>query len=459
MLRPSAAAAVAGGTPHDPVVGAASAVVGGPRGRYAGPPPPRDARAGPVLALASALAVAASVLFRDHCRTTGWASPDQLVHACYSDVASRVASGTVAQQPPGAALVTKALVALVGVLGDPEDEVVRTFDLSAVLGALALALAALALVALTRRRGRPWAASALALSPLVVASGLVSLELLAVAGVALGLLAHARGAPALCGAAIAAAATVDPLAAVVLLALWTATLGAGGAPALRRAGAGAAGALAVLLAVAAAWVVSGLASEAAGGAPATDGADPSPVSLGALARALAAWAPDWSPVAGYGSLWIVPSLPGAPGAVPGPVVVAGALAGILGAVALVAVLAHRWAPTPQGPGPARLALAAVALVMVTAPAVPLQSSLLLLPLLVAAGLPWRLSLPWALVECAAGVITWLFVYGQEVPARGAEPWTYAVAVIARLAAVAALAAWALRRGSAPEGVESTPGAH
>ncbi len=488
----SLAAGTAAAPRTDPVVAAAAVVLGGARGRYAAPPRRGDAWAGPVLALTATLAVAAAVLVRSHCRATLWASPDQLVHACYSDVASRVASGTVAAQPPGAALVTDALAAATSLVGSSagagEDAVVVTFDLAAVLSALALALAALALVALTREGGRPWAASAMVLSPLVVVSGLVSLELLAVAGVAAGLLAHARGAPALQGALLAAAAAVDPLAAVVLLALWIATLAPRAARVdggVRAVAASAAAALATVVGIGAAWGLSGLAADAGRSAGTADAAPDGGTWVVAgvpVLDAVRAWAPDWGPVAGYGSPWVLPAVPGGPGALPGLVVVCGAVAGTVAAAVVVGVLARRWAPvsrlpasdlprsdrrgsarlasrhlTPPRLAPPRLALVAVALVMMTAPALPLQSSLLLLPLVVAAGLPWRVTLPWALVECVAGVTTWLYLYGQEVPARGADPWTYVVVVVVRLAAVAVLAAWALRAGPGDPVPAAAPG--
>ena len=416
----------------DPVVRAASAVVGGPPGRYAAPAP--GLLGPPLLCLGVAAAMVGAVLTRAHCRTTGWASPDQLVHACYSDVATRVASSTVADQPPGAAVVTAVLLRVVG--GEAPRPVV-VFDAATVLCAVAAVVAVLALLALLRPRGRDGAVvavSALALSPVVVVSGLVSLELLAVAGVALALLARSRGRDLLAGALLALAASVDPLAAVVAAALWLVALAGPGRGRRLRAEVvpGLLGAAVATVAVVGAWALADL--------PGLPGP--------------ATWAPDWGPRAGYGSVWLVPALPGSVGALPGWAVVTGAVAGTALAAAAVVVLARARAggvDAPGGvggaggadPGPA-LALVAVAGVAVTAPALPVQSCLLLLPLVVACALPWRVHLPWAVVEVVAATTTWLYLYGQQVPARGADPWSYAVVLLARLAAVLALAVAAVR---------------
>jgi len=70
---------------YDPVVRAASTVVGGPAGR-------RLAsatgfwRAIPVLVLLAAAVLSFGIVQKEHCRAQGWTSPDQFWHACYSDI-------------------------------------------------------------------------------------------------------------------------------------------------------------------------------------------------------------------------------------------------------------------------------------------------------------------------------------------------------------------------------------
>ncbi len=441
----------------DPVVCAASEVIGGPLGRHAAEPSPRPLPAGPVLVLAATAVLAAAVALRVPCRSTGWSSPGQFTHACYSEVAARVASGTVADQPPGAALLTAALARATSSASSP---VTAAFDASVLLTGVALVVAVLALVLLTAARGRPWDAAALALSPVVLVSGLVSLELVAVAGVALGLLAWCRWRPAASGAALAAAAALDPLALVVLATTWAAALLARRAPA---ALASAAGAAALLAAVGVAWWITGLAGQALG--------DPGgPVATAAAVAT--AWVPGWGGQPGYGSVWLLPDLAlpsgtdgpaGAGGGVlPGAVLRAGAVLALVVVGVGVAVLGRRWAratgPDALLAATPALALVAAVGVLVTSPTVPVQSALLFLPLVAASGLAWRDHLPWALVEAAAATTTWLYIYGQSETARGAEPWVYAVALIARSLALGWLALAAVRRVQQRAGARADGGA-
>ncbi len=431
-------------TTEDAVVRAASEVLGGPLGRHAAPrraAPP----AAPVLVLAGTGVLGLAALLHSPCRATDWASPGQFTHACYSDVASRVASGTLADSPPGAALATQVLAALA-----PSAR--GAFDASVLLAVAALAVAVAALVLLSRHR--PWDAAALALSPVLLVAGLVSLELLAVAALALGLLARARARPAAAGALLAAAATVDPLALAVLPATWLAELarprGQRAGPVVLSAGAAAL----TLAAVGALWALLG---------PPLPALSAATGPLDAARALVAAWAPGWAGDPGYGSLWLLPGLPEGASGLPGALVVALAGAGAAATGVLVVVLARRWASGAPGAASGGapdlappLALVALAGAVVTAPAVPVQSSLLLLPLVAACGLRWSEHLPWALVDAAAGTVTWLYIYGQQVPARGAEPWVYALLLVARLAAVAWLALAAVRRHErrGPRGVRS-----
>ncbi len=456
MSRRATDEAVLPPSADDALVRAASEVVGGPLGRHAAPRALRSSPAGPLLVLGGTAVLVLSALTRSHCRATDWASPDQFTHACYSDVASRVASGTIAEQPPGAALLTRALAAATA---SPR----AAFDLSVLVAGASLAVAVVALVLLARpvpaaaglapTARRPWSAAALALSPVLLVSGLVSLELVAVAGVALGLLAWARGRPAASGAALGLAATVDPLALAVLGATWVAAVVA------RRGSLAAASVVASLLAlgaVGALWRVSGLAAEAL--ALRTGGG-----ALGAARAVAASWVPGWGGEPGYGSAWLLPSLPsGSSLDVPGWLVVAGAALGTAAAAAAVVVLARRWAALGPAAVLARapaLGLVAAVGALVVAPTVPVQSSLLLLPLVAASGLPWRDHLPWAVLDAAATTTTWLYIYGQQVPDRGAEPWVYALLLCLRLLATAWLAVAVVRqhRPPAPAAAEGPAG--
>jgi hypothetical protein len=188
----------------DPVARVASAFAGGPAGRRLAPSP-GFWRALPVLVLLATLVMAGSVVVKQHCRSEGWTTPDQFWHACYSDIPVLYISealGTadrpslmeavgpqgLGQAPlAGAAMwVVSGLVnATSGAKGTFEVaiEARRFFDVSAVV-LTALLIAAVIAVALAVGRRRRWDAAHLALSPLLLASALISYELLAVACVA-----------------------------------------------------------------------------------------------------------------------------------------------------------------------------------------------------------------------------------------------------------------------------------
>jgi len=389
----------------DPVVRAASAVVGGPDGAHLAP----GARGPlPLLVLGSSAAVALAAVAQQHCRATGWASPGQFTHACYSDVPALVPTGGAAGQAPGTALLLRALAAVT-------TTPLGAFDLAVVLVAAVLAVG---VVLVARAAGRPGPAALLALSPVLVTGALVSLDLVAATLVAGSLLAWSRRRPVWAGALAALGASVSPVAALVVLAL-----------ALDAARARSGGVLARLLggAVAAAAAVSLLARLV----PGAQGAS---------------WTAGASSSAGYGSLWLLPALdarPLPPGAV-------GVLAGVGLAVvvALAAVLALRGrAPVPV----ASTALLLVVGALVVSPAVPVQATLVALPLAALAAPRWSAHLPWAAAEVAYAVGTWLYLYGTSTPDRGLPAWAYGTLLALRLAALANLAVQGLRTPAAEAG--------
>src|SRR4051794_16866188 len=136
---------------NDPVVRAASTVIGGPAGR-------RLAsatgfwRAVPVLVLLAAAVLSFGIVQKEHCRAQGWSSPGPFWHACYSDtrvlwgspslgaparpgVVVSLGGGGLGKPPLAGAVmwVTSAFVP------DSDPEATRHFfDLSAVLLTVAL---------------------------------------------------------------------------------------------------------------------------------------------------------------------------------------------------------------------------------------------------------------------------------------------------------------------------------
>ena len=73
-------------TREDPVVAAASAVVGGPAGRRVAPGRRTWWTVARVLVVASMVMLALAVVQKQHCRSVGWSTPDMFFHTCYSDL-------------------------------------------------------------------------------------------------------------------------------------------------------------------------------------------------------------------------------------------------------------------------------------------------------------------------------------------------------------------------------------
>jgi hypothetical protein len=436
----------------DGVVRAASEAVGGPLGDRADPAAAgsRLWGPGPLLALAAVVPVALAALTRQHCRSTGWASPDQFVHACYSDVPALVANaGGASGQPPTTAVLLR-LLELVS--STPRG----AFDASVLLAALCLSLAALLVVRARSAAGaQGWEAALVALSPAVVTAGLVSVDLAAVALLAGALLALARRHPAVAGALVGLAAGVRPAVALVLVALWLVVLvgrrtaraaGAGGEPVGRQEPLGVLDALAATAAaVLAGGLVTLLASVGTGGQPGGS-----------------RWW-DGSGGAGFGSPWLLPGLQGDlpdGSQLPWSALPAGAVTALAGAGLLVVVLLGAAAAARTAGAEPLRRLAAVSLVLVAgglavSPSVPVQATLVVLPLAAVAAPRWRDHLPWALTECAYATGTWLYLYAtSSSDGRGMSPGGYAVLLLLRLAALGLLAVQGVRttaRASAPAG--------
>lgn len=414
-------------TREDPVARAASEVVGGPAGRHLDGPRTSGWTAARVLALLTVPTLVLAVLTRQHCRTTGFASPDQFTHACYSDlpalyVSSGLARGVLPylQSADGAYLAqpvgTGGLLALLALLA-PEGSraAVWVFDLGVLLVAAALVATVLAVVALADRR--PWDAALVGLSPVVVVAGLVSLDLVAVALAAGAVGAWARQRPVPAGVLLGLAVAVRPTAVVVLVAWWLLALRAG------------------RLRMLAGTTVAALLAWGA-------------VNLPVLALSPAGWAAYWSSLlearAGYGSLWLLPQLAGA--SLPAALVRWGSLAALVTAVAAVGVLVLSTGRRPRLPAVVVVLLVAA---FVVAPTVPVQASVWLLPFAALAVPRWRDHLVWAGAEAAYATGTWLYLYGLSVPERGMAPWAYAVLLVVRLGAMCWLAVQAVRLARDP----------
>ena len=477
---------------HDPVVRAASTIIGGPAGR-------RLAsatgfwRAIPVLVLLAAAMLSFALVQKEHCRAQGWSSPDQFWHACYSDIPVLYGSSSLGSahrpglidslgqgglgQPPLAGALMWITAAFVP---DSDPDATRHFfDLSTALLTMVLAAAVVA-VALTAGR-RSWDAAHLALSPVLITAGLISYELLAVAFLAAALLALARGRPLIGGVLLGlGVASAPPVAVVGLVVAVLAgrylRIGAGGIGAAFAGGA------------VGSWLIVRVLLL--------------PGLTGQLGTAWKGWV---EAVPGYGSLWLGPQLLGASKPDPasslggralqvlfgwlfktGPV--SGSAASVLSllllAVLVVVILrftliadspdeppldepgfdylpfgeapaapasgdSETLAAVPSVPHLAEvslgrfvtekvapLSLALLAAVLLTAKSLPIQASLLLLPLIALSGLRWRDHLIWASTEVVYFVAIWLYIAGETTPNRGLPPLFYLILLAARLAGIA-----------------------
>ncbi len=217
---------------EDPLLTAGSEVVGGPVGDHAAPHPWwTPVRV--VLAVAC-LALVLGMVQKSPCVAGGWSGADSRYAAmCYSDVPylytgrgfaelSVPYSDTHGRYPAleypvvigyfayGAAVLThvlsgspdlapRARLPVAEVYGAPgvAEESGRYFEVTAVLLA-AVALLAVWLLAGVHRR-RPWDAMLVAVAPVLVLSGLINWDLLAVAALAGALWAWSRGRPVLTG--------------------------------------------------------------------------------------------------------------------------------------------------------------------------------------------------------------------------------------------------------------------
>ena len=234
-------------TRTDPVAAAASEIIGGPLGRYAAPAR-HTARsvwqpATAVLLGLTSLTVAFGLLQKAHCFSKGWNTPDQFWHACYSDlplVYQTNGLGHTMPYLPGAQhldqpLITGVVMWLVGLLVPDGSATVQQqwyFALSAVLiTALAMVLVAVTVASVPRT---PWRAAHIALSPVLVLAGLVSVDLLGVLLASAALWAWGRNRVLMAGVVLGLAISARTYPLVLLVAIGLLAVRCGKVPAWRR---------------------------------------------------------------------------------------------------------------------------------------------------------------------------------------------------------------------------------
>jgi hypothetical protein len=385
-----------------------------------------------VLAGLSAVCSALAVLLRAPCIDSGWSSPDQFWHACFSDLPATyrdadLSAGIAAYlqggfgapaptQPPLTSFLLT-LTATVVPSGPIEDRMRFYFSLWTVAAAVLLALVTWWTAASVRRF--PLRAALVAFSPVAVLTLVISPDIVGVALTSAALYAWSRDRPVLTGSLLGLAASARTYPVLVLLALLFLCVRAGR----------------VQL-----WVrTAGAATLVFGGILFVLGA----LNGNAASSAYRAWL---DADAGFGSPWLLPQLGGHPLSVTTVTVLC--IAGWVLAVLLGAAFALS---TPRRPGVAEVSLVMVGVVLLTGKSFTVQSSLWLVPLVALTGLAWKDVLAWSAVEALHFEAVWLYLAGISVPSRGLPASWYSFFLILRLGGVLWVVGrtWQLAQGRPP----------
>jgi uncharacterized membrane protein len=419
-------------TRTDPVAAAASQIIGGPLGRYAaltryaGRSAWQPAAA--VLIGLSSLTIALGVLQKAHCFGKGWNTPDQFWHACYSDlpiVYQSAGLGHAMPYLPGAQPLDQPLISglvmwLVG-LAVPDGSALVQQQWYFALWAVLITVIVMVLVAVTAASvpAAPWRAAHVALSPVLVLAGLVSVDLLGVMLASAALWAWGRSRVLMAGVLLGLAVSARSYPLVLLVAIGLLAVRSGRVAAWRQL---ARTALATWLAVSLPWLV---------------------MNADALLSVYRSW---WRAGASYGSVWMVPTLMGR--VLPAGVVT---VLAILGWVAALAMGAFFALSLDRRPTVAEISLVMLVIVLVTGKSVPVQAGLWLVPLIALIGLQWRDHLIWAAFESTYFVAVWLYLAGLSKPDRGLPRGPYSLLLVLRLAAMlfVVMQVWRVARSRGP----------
>lgn len=428
----------------DPVVRSASAVLGGPLGRYAVPLAHGWRRVAAWLVAASVAPMAASVALRGYCIDGGWNGSDQFFHMCFSDIPATfsdqnlgaglgafLAGGQGAPTPAHPPLTALLLTVTGGLVpdGSAETRARFYFGIWALLTALLLALTVWFTAGSASRM--PVRAAHVALSPVVALTIVVAPDIVGVCLAAAALWAWSRSRPVVSGILFGLAISARSYPVLIVVAIVLVAVRAGRSRAVLPV----VGAAMVTFAAVAALVAVG---------------NPE----GAM-RAYSTWA---GAEAGFGSPWVVGQLSHTDGAQalgftpPSPI--SPSMLTLLAASGwLVAVLVGAWLAWAgeRRPGIAEVSLVMVAIVLVTGKSFPVQASLWLVPLVALVGLRWRDHLIWAGAEALHFGAVWLYLAGTSVADRGLPSGWYLLLLVVRLLGVGWLVAqtWSMARARMP----------
>ena len=215
----------------DPLLAAMVEPVGGPLGRRTEP-----GRSGPgfftvdrVLVIMAAVSALLAVVAKNHCRVSGWTTPDQYSTVCWSQFPNSiptgwpgswfpfVSTGSTFDGSPVSGFVAGVAAWLTGFAGSGTARTLAFFDANALMVA-AVWIFTVVVVARTAGR-RPWDAAMVAASPLLLLTAFVSWDFWAAALVGLGVLLFVRRNTLWAGLVLGVAAMAAPYAILVLLAV------------------------------------------------------------------------------------------------------------------------------------------------------------------------------------------------------------------------------------------------
>jgi uncharacterized membrane protein len=416
-------------TQDDPVVEAASTLIGGPWGRHA---ERGHSWWTPIrwLLLFTVVTCGLGVLADQPCRADDWTSNRQYTAACYSDVPHLfrlrgLAQGFIPYLDDPAQhhdsyeqveypVLTGALMWMESLPvphGWPLNDRARFFyDVNAVV----MTFLALIVVWATARTAwpRPWDAAMVALSPGLLLTAGLNWDLLAVAFTSLALLAWARRHPVWAGAFLGLGAAAKLYPALILLALFVVCLRAGRGRVFLR----------TLAAAVLAWLVVDV-----------------PVMIANFDGWVRFYQMSRDRGADFGSFWLVVDLHQR--VLTTPVVNAAATGIVLLGAALIVRLGLT---APRRPRVAQLAFLVVSLFVVTNKVVSPQYVLWLIPLAVLARPRWRDFLWWSAAQTAYFFAIWWYVIEITNPGHGLPAAGYVPAVLLELTSTVAFAAFVVR---------------
>ncbi len=390
-------------------------------GRWAGTLVPAWQPFAAVLSVLATAMVALGVVQKSYCFENGWGGDAVFWRACYSDLPNMlVSSGLVDSSFPysvnaltqpvgtGAVLWLLSFFAPLGAAG--AQPFVGVWAVVA-----AVLAAALVIVTVLTTRRHPRAATAIAVSPLLITVSIVGVDLLGVLCISAGLLLWSREREWAAGAVFGLAVLSRTYALIVLLALALSAIRAGQYRALARtAGVALGSALFVL------------------------------VLLRAMGYDVGAAYSSWlSASPEFGSLVYLFTLAGRPLPFAGATVVA--LCGWVLAIIAGSLMALG---VRRRPMIAETSIVMLVVIMLTAKAVPPQWGLWLLPLVALARVPWRIYLPWVATEVVYFVMVWMHIPYQANPSRALPAGWYAFFLILRLAMLVVLAVRVYRTAAA-----------